>query len=119
MTKRPRHKPPKQPSRPRGAAKKVWQRIYLREWREFRELTVEKLAEDAGVSPGLISQIENKISAGSADSLEKLALALKISVGELLDVKPEPGGAIMRMWVPDKDRGRARRLIDALSKEPT
>jgi transcriptional regulator with XRE-family HTH domain len=91
----------------------------LREWREHRGLSTEKLAAKAHVSPGLISQIENRRSAGSPDSLEKLAKALNIDVGELLDVKPEQGGSIMRIFVADKDRDTARRLLDALSKDQT
>ena len=120
MAKRSSSRPPKPPtaSRPR-VPQKVWQRIYLKEWREFRHFTTEGLAAEAGVSPGLISQIENGLSSGSADSLEKLAKALKIEVGELLDVKPQKGGSILRVFVSDKDRETARRLLEALSKDET
>jgi transcriptional regulator with XRE-family HTH domain len=95
----------------------VWQHIYLREWREHRGLSTEGLAEKAGVSPGLVSQIENRKSSGSADSLEKLAKALEIDVGELFDVKPAKGGSVLRIFVADKDRDTARRLLEALSKD--
>lgn len=98
----------------RGPTKKVWRRIYLKEWREYRGLTVEALAEKARVSPALISLIENRKSAGSPDTLEKLADALRISVGELLDIKPETGGSVFRTWVRDADRGRLGRMVDAL-----
>lgn len=104
--------------RPGRQIKRVWRKIYLKEWREYRHLTVERLAALAGVSPGLISQIENRISAGSPDTLERLAKALGISVGELLDVKPETGGFMMRAWVRDRDRRRVEDVIAALTKQP-
>jgi transcriptional regulator with XRE-family HTH domain len=75
---------------------------------------MEKLADLADVSPAIISLIENHKSAGSPESLEKLAKALKIEVGELFDVKPEKGGSVMRIFVADEDRDTARRLIEAL-----
>jgi transcriptional regulator with XRE-family HTH domain len=58
-------------------AKKVWSRLFLREWREYRGLSLEKLAEEADVSPALVSLIENRKSAGSPDSFKKLAKALQ------------------------------------------
>lgn len=98
-------------------AKKVWKRIYLREWRKYRGLSTEKLASEAGVSPGLISQIENGESGGSPDSLEKLAIALQIQVGELLDIRPRAGGSVLRVWVNDNDRARVRAIVAALTPE--
>ena len=115
MAKRPEQPPAPKAPRPHSPYK-VWNRLYLRDWREFRGLSTEKLAELSGVSPGLISQIENRRSAGSADSLEKLAKALAIEVGELLDVKPEKGGRVLRVFVSHEDHDTVRRMIEALSK---
>lgn len=104
---------------PRQQAQKVWRRIYLREWREYRGLSVEALAEKAGVSAGIISLIENRKSAGSPDSLEKLARALHIEIGDIIDVKPDPDrrGSVMRFWVSDEDRSRVQRLLSAILTE--
>lgn len=101
---------------PRLPTKRVWRRIYLQAWREKRRLTVEALAERADVSPGLISLIENAKSAGSAESLEKLATALGIEVGELFDIEPGSDGSMVRMWVKDSDRSRILGMAEALSK---
>lgn len=101
---------------PRGGAEKVWTRIHLRDWRKFRGFSIEGLAEASGVSSAQISLIENGESAGSPDSLEKLAKALKCTVGEMLDVKPEPGGSMMRLWVADADRPQMEAVAEALSK---
>lgn len=100
---------------PRGAAEKVWSKICLRAWRALRQLSVEGLAAKSGVSPAQISLIENYQSAGSPDSLEKLAKALDCTVGELLDIEPEPGGAMVRLWVSHDDRDRVKTMVQALS----
>lgn len=100
----------------RAPTKRVWRRIYLQAWREKRGLTVEGLAERADVSPGLVSLIENAKSAGSAESLEKLANALGIEVGELFDIEPGAEGSMVRMWVKDSDRSRLLGMAEALSK---
>jgi transcriptional regulator with XRE-family HTH domain len=101
----------------REPTERVWSRIFLKEWRLHRRLSVERLAEKADVSPALISLIENGKSGGSPESLEKLAAALGIEVGELLDIKPSKGGSVLRVWVRDEDRERVRRIIQALSGE--
>lgn len=110
MAKVQRGRPPRPPTR------RVWRRIYLQAWREKRGLSVEALAEKAKVSPGLISLIENAKSGGSPESLEKLAGALGIEVGELFDVEPGSDGSIVRIWVKDSDRARLISVAESLSK---
>lgn len=79
-------------------------------------MSQEDLAEKSGVSTGQISLIETGKSAGSPETLEKLADALNCEVGELFDVKPEIGGSLLRLWVRDSDRERVEAMADALSK---
>lgn len=110
MAKGQRRNPIRQPTR------RVWRRIYLEAWRRHRGLSIEDLAAKSGVSPALISLIENAKSGGSPETLEKLADALDCEVGELFDIKPEPGGALLRLWVKDSDRERVEAMADALSK---
>lgn len=100
----------------RGSTQKVWRQIFLREWRDKRGLSIEGLAEKAGVSPALISLIENGKSAGSPESLEKLAKALDCEIGELLDIEPQEKGSLLRIWVSDGDRPRIKAMADAFSK---
>lgn len=64
--------------------------IRLRQHRLARFWTVEKMAEEAGTSPGTISGIENG-KGYSPTMLSKLARALGITVGELFDLDPRPG----------------------------
>lgn len=110
MAKVLRRKTARQPTR------RVWRRIYLEAWRDKRGLSVEGLAEKAGVSPGLISLIENSKSGGSPETLEKLAKALDCEVGELLDVKPDADGSMLRVWVDDENRATIERILAAFPK---
>lgn len=59
-------------------------RWYLKEWREHRKLSQEKLAAAAGLTQGMISQLENNTSDYTGKTLEALAAALKCSVYDLL-----------------------------------
>ena len=65
--------------------------IHLRQWRHHRGMTVAVLAEKAGVSAGTVSGIENGLTGWHNQTLEKLANALKITTGMLLDFNPLKG----------------------------
>lgn len=110
MAKVQRRNPVRQPTR------RVWRQIYLEAWRNKRGLSVEALAEKAGVSPALISLIENGKSGGSPETLEKLAKALDCEVGELLDVKPDADGSMLRVWVNDENRATIEAILAAFPK---
>lgn len=55
--KRPKIEPPK------------WRRTFMMEWRKFRGMTQEELAEAVDMSPGQISDLEQGISGYSPESL--------------------------------------------------
>ena len=55
----------------------------VRSFRDFRGLTVEALAETAGLSRAYVTQIETGVRTGTAATLAKLAKALGVDV-ELL-----------------------------------
>ena len=56
----------------------------LRAWREHRGMTLQALADAAGLSRAYISQIEGGKRIGSAATLAKLAQALGVSVVALI-----------------------------------
>ena len=56
----------------------------LRAWREHRGMTLQALADAAGLSRAYISQIEGGKRTGSAATLAKLAQALGVSVVALI-----------------------------------
>lgn len=55
----------------------------LRAWREQRGLTLQTLADAAGLSKPYVSQIEGGKRAGTAATLKKLARALGVPMGAL------------------------------------
>jgi DNA-binding XRE family transcriptional regulator len=56
----------------------------LRVWREYRGLSVEALAEAAGVPPALVSDIEHGKEEGSIATLKALARALALDLDDLV-----------------------------------
>jgi antitoxin component HigA of HigAB toxin-antitoxin module len=56
----------------------------LRAWRDHRSMTLQVLAEAAGLSKPYLSQIESGKRAGTAATLKKLAAALAVPVAALI-----------------------------------
>lgn len=52
-------------------------------WREHRGLTVRALAEQAGVSASLVSEIETRKKEGSIATLKALAKALRVGLDDI------------------------------------
>lgn len=61
---------------------------FVHEWRKYRDLTQEELAERVGLTSGAISQLENGIIAYKQPTLEALAEALGCQPGDILSVNP-------------------------------
>ena len=56
----------------------------LRLWREHRGLTLDALSRAAGIAAGYLSEIETGKKPGSAASLKKCAVVLKINLDDLV-----------------------------------
>lgn len=59
----------------------------VKSWREQRGVSQQSLSVDAGLSRTYLSRIENGVETVSVDHLEKLAIALKVDIVELLKPK--------------------------------
>jgi transcriptional regulator with XRE-family HTH domain len=57
----------------------------IRKHRKERKLTLKTVAENAGVSEGFLSQVENSVSSPSVDTLVSICHALGVSAGDLLN----------------------------------
>jgi DNA-binding Xre family transcriptional regulator len=53
-------------------------------WREYRKLTQKELQELSGVDQGYIAQLETGPKKGGVDTLRKLAVALDVSLDDLV-----------------------------------
>jgi len=72
--------------------------LFVKQWREFRNLTQEQLAERAGMSVGNISQLERGLQGYSMQGLEALSQALNCEPGHLFMVDPTRDEAIWSIW---------------------
>lgn len=61
---------------------------YLRQWRKFRKLTQEQLAERVGLTAPSVSQLETGKQGFTDQSLAQYASALKCTPAELLSFDP-------------------------------
>lgn len=57
----------------------------LRQLRRQRDITQEKLAQEADISVEFLSNLERGINAPSFETLERLATALEVSVQDLFN----------------------------------
>jgi len=71
---------------------------YVAAWRHYRKLTQQELAAKAGVSDGLVAQLEVGITNLTAKTARKLASALGVTPGMLIDFSPEEVEEILPVW---------------------
>lgn len=64
----------------------------IREQRQKNNLTIGDVALQAGISPGMLSKIENGQAATSLDSLQRIAAALGVQMSELFKNYNTPEG---------------------------
>ena len=110
MTKRgPYRKAPK-------TAPPQWRRTFILEWRTFRGMTQEELAAKADLAVGTLSAIEQAKAGYSAESLSRLAKALKAEPGMLLSVNPLAGEPLWSLWTKasDDERDQIERVARAI-----
>lgn len=86
-------------------------RIFLREWRKYRQLTQEQLAARVGWSVGNVSQLEQGKQGYSDEGLALLSDALNCTPGQILDVDPTNDDAIWSLWERAKP-GQRQTLLE-------
>lgn len=98
-------------------------RHHVADWRVYRNLTQEQLAERIDRSRGLISQYESGETELTESSMHALAEALNCSVRELLEVDPFAEGRVIdafdifRRLDSDAARERAIGYMEGLLAE--
>lgn len=70
-------------------------RQYVKEWRQYRGLTQDQLAERIDKSRGLVAQIESGLTDLTGDTLHALAFALRCEPSDLLRINPLKEGAVV------------------------
>ena len=57
----------------------------LKAWRQYRELTLEMLADQIGISKKYLSQIENGQKSGTVDIFRRLSTVLDVALEDLIE----------------------------------
>lgn len=89
-------------------------RNYLRQWREYRKLSQEQLADMVDTTKAVISLLENEKRPLSSKWLRKLAEALDTQPGHILDHDPnELPADVFDIWasIAKRDRAQAARIL--------
>ena len=90
--------------------KRARRQTFLRQWREYRNLTQDDLAERLGTSKASISRIEAGQQAYTQDFLEACADALRTDPASLLMRNPTDEEAVWSLW--DKAKIGDRKMIE-------
>lgn len=95
------------------AHKTPQQRIYLREWRQYRNLTQDQLADRIGISRVMVSKIERGLNPYHQAFLEAAAEALMCEPADLLVRDPSKPEAIWSIWesIPPTVRPQAIAIL--------
>lgn len=97
-------------------------RHYLKEWREFAEISQDELAERVGTTKSVISLLENGHRGLSDKWAYKLADAMKVRAGWILDFDPtEVPTDVLRTWldIAAGDRPQALKVLRSFAKTGT
>ena len=57
----------------------------LRAWRQYREFTLDMLADRIGVSKKYLSQVENSQKSGTVDIFRRLSTVLDVAMDDLIE----------------------------------
>lgn len=96
-------------------------RHFIREWRIYRTLTQERLADRVDTSPANISQIENAKQGYTQGMLEALADALNTDPASLLMRNPLDPEGVWSVWdqIPPTERARAIEMLRVFARTGT
>lgn len=100
---------------------KTKRKTYVREWRKFRGLTLEQLAERVGVTAGALSQLERGEVNYTQPMLEALADELDCAPADLImrDPKAEVGLHLVWNRIPTEDKPKALKMLEAFAETGT
>ena len=95
--------------------------FYLKQWRLYRGLSQQQLADRLESSKGYISDLERGVRRYNQDLLEALAYALMCEPADLLMRDPTKENALWSIWesVPETDRPKVIEMIKVFSGKKT
>lgn len=94
--------------------KRKRRRVFIREWRKHRDLTLEQLAERVGITHASLSRIERGLQDYNQTLLEALATELRTDPASLIMRNPSDDTAIWTLW--DQAQEGEKRQIEEMAK---
>lgn len=95
---------------------------YLREWRRWRKMTQQELADAINTSKSAISDLERFNLQLGPKWLNRIAPVLQTQPGYILDHDPEDVPTdVIDIWskIPERDRDRAARVLREFTRTGT
>lgn len=97
--------------------KRQFRRTFVREWRKFRNLTLEHLADRLDMTASHFSMLERGQRGYTQETLEAIADALQTDAASLIMRNPMDDEAIWSIW--DAAKGADRQKIVAIARTIT
>jgi transcriptional regulator with XRE-family HTH domain len=94
-----------------------YRRTYIRQWRTYRGLTLQRVADRIGTTHASLSRIERGVQPYSQPMLEAIADALQTDPASLLIRNPEDPEGIWTLW--DQAKPGVRQQIIEIAKTLT
>ena len=93
---------------------------YLKEWRKFRLMTQDKLADAVETSKSVISDLERGNLQLSPKWLRKLAPVLGTQPGHILDHDPNDlDNDVIEIWSRIDDKAQAMKVLRSFARDGT
>lgn len=98
--------------------RKQYRPTFIRQWRQYRNLTLERLAERVSMTAGALSYLERGRSGYNQETLERIAEALQTDAASLLMRNPEDEDAIWSVWdnASDGEKRQISSVVKALRR---
>lgn len=71
---------------------------FIRQWRDYRGLTLEQLGGKVDLTPSYLSMLERGQRGYAQETLELIAHHLQTDAGSLIQVNPEETNQIWSIW---------------------
>lgn len=97
--------------RPIPQQKRQFRKTYIRQWREFRNLTQEQLADRLEMTSSFLSMLERGQRGYTQETMEAIAYALQTDVASLLMRDPSDENAVWSIWEQAKPAER-KMIVD-------
>jgi transcriptional regulator with XRE-family HTH domain len=96
---------------------------FLRQWREYRDLSEDQVATAMGISKASVSRVETGETPYTQDFIEAYALAVDCTAADLITRPPDDPDGLWSVWEKlrrssAQDRARAARVLKAFFEEP-